>query len=103
MMKSHLAADVVGVASVVTIVATQFLTPTPVTQAALYASLLVLFVYSYLTFEYLPKRQARRAQALALANRKVLRLPVSSEMENHRGKYRTDRGIRPPLSRAAGA
>jgi len=103
MQKSHLAADTVGVTSVATIVATQFMTPTPATQAALYAGLFVLFVYSYLTFEYLPKKQERRAEALAAANRKVLRLPTSSEMENRRGEYRSDRGIRPPLSRVAGA
>lgn len=103
MKKSHLVADIAGIASVGTIVATQFLNPTPITQAALYASLLVLFVYSYLTFEYLPKRAARRAQALALANRKVLRLPVSSEMEKHHGKYRSDQRGRPALPRVAGA
>ena len=103
MKKSHLAADVVGVTSVTTIVTTQFLAPTPVTHTALYAGLLVLFVYSYLIFEYFPRLEARRVQAVALASRKVLRLPISSEMENHRGKYVSNQRGRPALVRAAGS
>ena len=79
------------------------LTPTPATHTALYAGLFVLFVYSYVMFEYIPKKQARRAAALAAANRKVLRLPTSSEMENRRGKYRSDQRGRPTFARVAGS
>lgn len=102
MKKSHLV-DVVGAVVGTTLAVSVIAVPGVNGYMALYAGLGLLLAYAYVSFDVIPKAEARRAEAeqIAADYRKVLVLPLPSEMENRRGIYPTDQRARPTFARAA--
>lgn len=103
MNKSHLCDILVSICGIALLVA-WILVPDAYADLMLYAGVAVLGLYTYVCFEVLPRAEARRAKAeeIAVADGKVLRLPLLSESENHRGKHVKNRRRAVPLARAVG-
>lgn len=102
MKKSHVV-DTIGAVAGISLVVAVVAVPEVSALMASCVGLVVLAGYAYVSFNLIPAAEARRAEAerIAAEHRKVLRLPLPSEMENRRGKYVQDQRGRRSFARVA--